>query len=357
MRYQKRLILIVVSLVAITVAHYTTPLEHALAHSLYQHLYYIPVLISAVSYGWMGGVLAGATVTATYLPHIRVWSQFATEYAISQYTETAFFILLGMFVGLLSERERGHRLALEERTKELNRVYRELQQSFEQLKRADRLSTIGQLAASLAHEIRTPLASIEGAVEILARQPHSEERRREFLPVIQKECRRLNSLLTSLLEFARPQAPNLQRIPVKTLLDSVLPLMGHAAQKANVVLRNACSNDDLTIECDPEQMKQVLVNLVLNAVQAMPNGGVVTLGAERRDGAVVLWVRDEGEGVAEDELDKIFEPFYTTKKEGTGLGLAICQKIVGQHGGTLTATRNNGRGMTFWIQIPEKLAT
>lgn len=342
-------------LTAVTVAHYVTPFRFAVLHSLYQHLCCVPVLLAAVKYGLVGGVTTGVVASLAYIPHIHKWSSVSPEYAVSQYTTVVFSIVLGAFVGILSEQEKRHRKELEQRSNELRKVYEELQQSVEQLKRADRLSTIGQLAASLAHEIRTPLASIEGAVEILERQD-TDERRREFIPVIKKECRRLNKLLTSFLDFARPKPPHVTNVPVKVLLESVSQLIRHTADKQHITLTVSCdSASTVQIHCDPEQIKQVLVNLVLNAIQATPPGGEVVIGAERRQAEMVLWVKDNGVGVDEQNLEKIFEPFFTTKKEGTGLGLAICQRIVEQHGGKIQASRVPEGGMIFSVHLPQPI--
>jgi two-component system, NtrC family, sensor histidine kinase HydH len=224
---------------------------------------------------------------------------------------------------------------------------------FEQVKRADRLSAIGQLAAGLAHEIRNPLASIDGAAEVLEAGTDAEEVRRETLGIIRKECARLFRLLTNLLDFARPRPPEWRPVEVSRILDSVLELVRHSGGKRIRFHREAPADLPRLI-ADEEQLAQVIMNLTINAVQAMPEGGEIWLTAEAREGGVTIAVRDQGEGIPDELMDKVFDPFYTTKDEGTGLGLSVVHQIVSHHGGTVTALRNKDGGMTFSLWFPKE---
>jgi two-component system sensor histidine kinase HydH len=332
--------------------HYRTSPSLILWHNLFQRLYYLPIIYAAVYFGWRGGLAAAAVSAICYVPHIVMAWHHMPEYAMNQYAEIIVFFLVGTVAGVLADRERRQRERLESTTEELRRVNRDLQDSFEHLKRADRLSAIGQLSASLAHEIRNPLASIEGATKIVERPETSEEMRNEFLGIIRKESRRLNRLLTNLLDFSRPRRPEFQFVDVGTLLDSVITLAGHTAQQGGVELVKQLAGPAPAVESDPEQLKQVLLNLTINALQAMPEGGRIELSAGEREGSIVIAVRDQGQGIPTDELDRVFDPFYTTKETGTGLGLAVAHQIVTQHGGTLRAERNPDRGMTFSVTLP-----
>jgi two-component system, NtrC family, sensor histidine kinase HydH len=220
------------------------------------------------------------------------------------------------------------------------------------MKRSERLYAIGQLSAGLAHEVRNPLASVEGAAAILQKDPGSEERRQEFLEIIQKECRRLNRLLTNFLDFARPRPPHCQAVDVNQVFDSVIGLATHAIGKKAIVLRKDLPLHLPTLECDPEQLKQVILNLTITAIQATSDSGEVTLTAWRQDRKLCIQVRDQGCGVSREQLDKIFDPFFTTKENGTGLGLSVAYQIISQHGGVLTAANNTDRGMTFSVLLP-----
>jgi signal transduction histidine kinase len=237
----------------------------------------------------------------------------------------------------------------------LRGAHQELESNFEKMKRAERIYALAQLSAGLAHEIRTPLASLEGAAALVQRETQSEERRREFLDIIQKESRRLNRLLTTFLEFARPKQPDLQRVEIGEVLDSVILLVRHARDTSRLELRKQIEPGLPTLECDPERLKQVLLNLITNASQAMPHGGTVLLEAQRNGTSIDIDVHDQGGGIDEENLERIFDPFFTTKESGTGLGLSVAHQIVSQHQGMLTIVRNSPQGVTVRVSLPLQL--
>ena len=334
--------------------HYFTPPLFVLWHNVFQRLYYLPIIYTAIAFGWRGGVAAAFLSGLCYLPHIVGAWHHMPGYTVNQYAELIVFLMVGATTGILADQGRRKQSELEAATLELERVNRELQDSFEQIKRADRLSAIGQLAAGLAHEIRNPLGSIEGAANIIDSAKTSEETRRSSLAIIRKETRRLNGLLTGLLDFARPRPPEFRPVDLGQLIDSVIALVGHTAERQKIRIRRALPGWLPRLPSDSEQLKQVLLNLTINAIQAMPDGGEIVIRAERRDSFIWLSVRDEGQGIGEADLDKIFDPFYTTKEAGTGLGLSVAHQIVTQHGGRIRAVRNLGPGMTFSIILPLK---
>jgi signal transduction histidine kinase len=296
---------------------------------------------------------------AFYAPHIAItWSGGEHNHSsvglyasVGQYAEIIMFFGVGALTGILADRERKRKEELQRTTEKLGEVYRELQSSFEQIKRADKLSAVGQLSAGLAHEIRNPLASIDGAAEILEENSVNPEIRKETVGIIRKECARLNRLLSSLLDFARPRAPEWHSIDVEHMFDSVVQLLSHSTAKG--ISFQAYADGMLPrITGDPEQIRQVILNLAINAAQAMPGGGEVRLVARQQGSEVVIDIIDQGEGIPEENLDKIFDPFFTTKHDGTGLGLSVVHRIVAQHHGTVSASRNAGAGMTFTLRLP-----
>ena len=340
------------SILLVSLGHYLTPRSVAILHSLFQHLYYVPIVLAALHFGWLGG-LAAATVSAVlYLPHIFMWWRVNPEYAMSQGTEIGAFLLAGVLTGLLADRERKKTRELQRTTQELSEVYEELKDSFERARRAERLAGVGQLAASLAHEIRNPLASIEGAVNVLGKEDTAEELRQEFRRIIVKECRRLKGLLTDLLNFARPREPRYRTVDVRQKIESVTNLVAHAADQRGISVIKRVDGDLPPLECDPEQLEQIILNLALNAIQAMSGPGEVTLSASRHNSEVEIRVTDQGPGLSPDLLDKIFDPFFTTKEHGTGLGLSVVHQIVAQHSGRITVAKNPDKGMTFSVILP-----
>ena len=203
--------MVAASILLVSLGHYLTPRSVPILHSLFQHLYYVPIVLAALQFGWLGG-LAAATVSAVlYLPHIFMWWRVNPEYAMSQGTEIGAFLLAGVLTGLLADRERKKTRELQRTTQELSEVYEELKDSFERARRAERLAGVGQLAASLAHEIRNPLASIEGAVNVLGKKDTAEELRQEFRGIIVKECRRLKGPLTEPSAYYMKSPPKQMR--------------------------------------------------------------------------------------------------------------------------------------------------
>ena len=339
-------------LCAIGLLHYLTP--PTMMHWLYvlQRLYYVPVVLAALSWGWRGGLgIALAASLFFVIGTPSIWTVPPVQ-VLDQVLEVLVFLLVGLFTGILMDRQKRNANALRETTRQLNSVYRELQANFEGMKRAERLYALGQLSAGLAHEIRNPLASIEGAAVVVQRENQSEERRHEFLEIIQKECRRLNRLVSSFLDFAKPRQPHLTMVDLNVLLDSVIALAAHATHPGHVSLQKRVQPGLSTVECDAEQLKQVLLNLTMNAVQATPQGGTILLVAEEKETGLAIDVHDPGPGISSEDLDRIFDPFFTTKEAGTGLGLSVAHQIVTQHGGSLTVCRNSSDGATFRISLP-----
>jgi two-component system sensor histidine kinase HydH len=335
-------------------------LQHLAASSqmqwiyILQRLYYIPVVVAGLIIGWRGGLgvalLAGAGF-AIGTPSI--WTVSRVD-ALDQCLEISVFCLVGGLSGALTDRYRKQGADLRRTTNQLRNAHQELESNFERMKRAERIYALAQLSAGLAHEIRTPLASLEGAAALVQRETQSEERRREFLDIIQKESRRLNRLLTSFLEFARPRQPDLQRVEVGEVLDSVILLVRHAGDTSRLELRKQIDPSLPMLECDPEQLKQVLLNLVTNASQAMPHGGTVLLEAHHSGSSINIDVHDQGGGIDEENPERIFDPFFTTKESGTGLGLSVAHQIVSQHAGTMTILRNTSHGVTVRVSLPLK---
>lgn len=347
-----RIALIAIGVLLVSTGHYLTPPSLFLWHNIFQRLYYLPIVFAALSFGWLGGLATAAAATLCYIPHIMITWPNNLDYTINQYAEIVVFFLVGIITGILADRERKQRSQLQQTAEELGQVYRKLQASFEQLKRADRLSAIGELAASLAHEIRNPLASIEGAVDILEKSSGAEENRHEFLHIIKKESRRLNRLLTNLLDFGRLRPPRVRLVEVHKVVQSVVSLAAHTGQQSRIRLETDIPDGLPMIEVDTEQLQQVILNLTLNAIQAMPGGGKIVLSARQQGAEVAIRIVDQGNGIGEQDVEKIFDPFYTTKRAGTGLGLSVAHQIVTQHGGVIRVRRNPDRGMTFTVLLP-----
>lgn len=235
----------------------------------------------------------------------------------------------------------------------------------EQLRRSDRLVAIGTLAAGLAHEIKNPLTSLLTFTRRLARKFDDEQFQVRFQSVVPRELERINGIVEGLLDLARPSRLSLRRLHLPGLLERVTDLYAHELDTQGVTVRREYARDVSSIVADAEALYQAVVNLVANALEAMPRGGELTLRvgwaeapAPRRPHAlhptrrVQVEVGDTGGGISPSLADRVFNPFFTTKKQGTGLGLALTHKIVEDHGGTVTFTSAPGHGTTFRIVLP-----
>lgn len=342
---------LICAIVVISLLHYFTPTNHILLHPLLQRAYYIPILLMALWFGWRGGLLAAAIAGLLYIPHIVMMWGANEEYSVAQYVEIGMFFVLAALIGVLADAERRQKEKIQETAVKLSETYAQLQASMEQVRRADRLSALGELSAGLAHEIRNPLGAVEGAVQILQRPELPSETRQEFAEMAGKEVGRLKSLLTQFLDFVRPQPPQRTLTEPAILLNSIARLAAETAKLAHIEL-SVEAQKTASIAIDSEQIRQVLLNLVLNAVQAMPEGGRISLRSHQETGSIVLEIVDEGTGIAPENIERIFDPFFTTRSTGTGLGLSIAHQIVHGHGGEISVRNNPDRGATFAISLP-----
>jgi signal transduction histidine kinase len=345
-------VLIAILVVMLAVFTWMVPPHAVVLHNILHHLNILPFMLAGMFFGWRGALKTVLLATVLLAPTVyRHWFRAPLD-AQDQIVELSTFGAAGLIAGFLADRERMQRKRVETTKLELEQVYIELRQNLEQLRKTERLTAAGQLSASLAHEIRNPLASISGAAGILARGQASPEARIECLEILTKESQRLNKLLTNFLDFARPRLPKLQRTEPKDLVQSVTALAQHAAHRVGVTLRVESDHNSREVECDPEQVKQLLLNLILNAIQATDGEGEVEIRSFFENDNLCIEVCDHGRGITLEEKNRIFEPFFTTKENGTGLGLAIASNIAAQHGGTLACRRNEGQGTIFRMELP-----
>jgi two-component system sensor histidine kinase PilS (NtrC family) len=224
------------------------------------------------------------------------------------------------------------------------------------MRQADRLATLGRMAANIAHEIRNPLASLTGAIEVLTSPATASDARDRLSQIVMRESERLNQIIKDFLEYARPAPLTLETVNVADALAEVLVLLEHRTRTGCLkIVREFDAS--LYRRVDPQQFKQVVWNLCLNAVEAMPEGGELRVGAAAAPGQLLeVWVSDTGVGIGPDDLSHLFEPFFSTKPEGTGLGLALVHRIVQEHGGEIDVRSTPGLGTTFTITLPARNA-
>jgi two-component system NtrC family sensor kinase len=211
------------------------------------------------------------------------------------------------------------------------------------------------MAAVLAHEIRNPLGAIKGLAQFLAEKAGTNAPQAEMTQAIAGEATRLERLVNDLLTYARPRAPKVEPTKLVGVLREVLAMARTGAETQGATLQLQAPDEGVEVRADPEQLKQVISNLVLNGLQAMPRGGTLVVAvrlAESPHRHVEARVTDTGSGIPDADLPRIFDPFYTTRTKGTGLGLAICRQIVEAHGGTIGVEQTGPTGTTILFTLP-----
>lgn len=227
--------------------------------------------------------------------------------------------------------------------------------ALEQLRHADRLGTVGKLASGVAHELGTPLNVVSARAKMIVRGESEGDEVREDARVIVEQTERMTRIIRQLLDFARRRAPARELVDVRALAASILSMLEPLAARHRVTLALE-PGSAVEAELDVGQIQQVLTNLVMNAIQAQPDGGRVELRVERAGELALITVRDEGAGMTREVRERIFEPFYTTKDvgEGTGLGLSVVHGIIEEHGGRIAVESELGRGTCFTVELPAR---
>ncbi|MGH7258405.1 MAG: ATP-binding protein, partial [Nitrospiraceae bacterium] len=267
-------------------------------------------------------------------------------------------LVLGMTVSPLHEQ--GKQTGLVGVFKDLTQI-RDME---EEMRRREWLATLGEMSAGMAHEIRNPLGALAGAMQMLRKDVRSDETSQRLMDIAIREATRLDNIITEFLQYARPPALNLREHDLNKVLADTLDLIQHEARtRKRMTISTVVAKEPLVAQVDQDQLKQVFWNLATNAFDAMPKGGQLTIGtglrkvdvAGRRADVMEITFQDGGEGIPKENFDKIFLPFFTTKKEGSGLGLAQVHRIVDLHGGWIKVDSDVGRGAKFVVCLPRSV--
>lgn len=232
--------------------------------------------------------------------------------------------------------------------------------------RTDRLATLGELAAGAAHEIRNPLTAIRSTIQYLSKDFTNDPRKSEMMGELITEVERINKIVQGLLSFARPSELNVSNVNIEQLINQSLLLINNTLRKQNIEVEFEYFAENTTIQADAEQLKQVFLNILLNAVEAMSHNESDcsrTLIVSIEKGApidphtryLLITFEDSGKGIEEKDIEKVFNPFFTTKEEGTGLGLAICYGIISRHEGEIGVKSTPGKGTCFNVKLPQRI--
>lgn len=329
--------ILIISIIIIALLHYFIPVSYHHYHAILQRLYYVPVILASYWFGLYTGLILAVFSGATYAPHIFFqWSVFPIE-TFTQYIEIVMLILVAALVGILANIQR--------------RQHEQIKRAQEQISHMDRLSFLGQLAAGLAHEIRNPLGSLLGSVEIIQDTLGKEHPKIEFVRIMEKEIKRLQRKLNEFLNFAKPAKPNIIPNNLNDVILAAITLVENQAKKASAKIIPHLDESLPFVPIDAELLQEIMLNLLLNAIQAMPNGGKIIMSSWAKAKTIGISIEDEGIGIQPEDQDKVFQPFYTTKKEGTGLGLAIVEQLIQSMKGSVVFYP--GRiGTRFELRIP-----
>ncbi|MBR0606657.1 ATP-binding protein [Bacillus safensis] len=227
----------------------------------------------------------------------------------------------------------------------------ELERSNQQVQmQAQKLAVAGQIAAGIAHEVRNPLTSVNGFLQLMKTQ---YPERTDYFDIIFSEIKRIDFVLSELLVLAKPQSVHFQEVQLHGLLEQVITLLKTNAVLSNIDLKQPFKKQDAgAILADANQMKQLFINLIKNAIEAMPEGGSIYISTEKVMNEWKITIQDEGKGMSEEDIQKIYDPFFSTKTEGTGLGLTICAAILKDHHGRMDVVSELGKGTAFHIYLP-----
>lgn len=342
----------------VAVIHYATPAHPHWVHDVARRLYYVPIILAGAIGGLRAGLFAAALTLAVYAPH--AWLPYlgpdpatSSEKAL----EMLFYVLLGGLSGFLADRERGKRAQQAELNEKLRRTLDEMQAKDVQLDRAARLHSLGRVTAGLAHEIRNPLHAMRGTAEVLLDFVPAGAAEQKLGRGLISEIDRLSGLLRHFLEFAGRTPPKLEILDLAQLARHVADLVrAKASQQSTRVEVEAGSQ--LPVLADWDQIVQVALSICINALQALGSGGHLRLSTVqlRRHGQDLRGLRivNDGPPIGDELLERIFDPFVSTRDEGTGLGLATAWRIIESHGGRIEGENlPDAAGVAFQVLLPE----
>ncbi|MBT3311432.1 MAG: GHKL domain-containing protein [Desulfobacterales bacterium] len=364
-------IFLVVSVLLIGFLHFFTPGHLVFYHNTYRRLSYFPITIGAIWFGVKGGVFLALLTSIAFIPHILLFIGQGPEAYFSELTEIVLYIAAGIVVGIISGRESRLREKYKKLSEKLKRSYDRLQEQSEllidaeeQLGTSRKLSVLGRLSASLAHEIKNPLGSIRGTAEILLDEFPDDHPKHEFVAILLEEVSRLNSSVDDVLQYCRGQKPEktTQLEPLSKVIEHVSNLIGNNLNEKSITLIIEDMNSIGAFPVDAKRLSTVFLNIILNSIDAIPEKGEIRITFLEKETGILIQISDNGKGVPSRDHEKVFEPFFTSKDEGTGLGLAISKIIVESYGGSIYISDKSdtgyisdksGPGACFNIYLPD----
>lgn len=295
----------------------------------------LPTVIMALRYTLKYTLIIALITTVVIIVNAKIYNYLEFDYL---FVFVSFIWVLGLLVNTSME------------------IERQMQEERRKIQEKDNLAAIGQMAAGIAHEVRNPLTTIRGFVQLLGRYNEVAEKDvlKRYVHMIDSEIDRMNDLLNDILLYAKPKKPKLIKTNINRIIEEVKLLMEEHCDKKNIIMKMNMLKDIPDVKCDPKQIKQVILNITLNSIDAMEkceNKNIIWRTDYKND-YVIIEIKDNGCGMSQEQIKKIFNPFYTTKENGTGLGLSICKSIVEGHNGKLLVYSNVYNGTSFVITLP-----
>lgn len=325
-------IIIALIIIGILCLHYFTHPAKAYHHAVYRMTFYIPLILGGLWFGLKGALIVSAAAFILFTPYmIMHWQGLSIE-DFDKVLEGLIYFATTIILGLLVERERKEHKA---------RLTNES------------LAAVGKAVSEIAHDMKTPLMAIGGFSRQVTRGLDADNPAQKKLEIIVQETSRLESMVKEMLDFGKPLVLNRSEAALNDLIRECLEMSEPVAKEAGIELEfHETPLSPPSISLDKPRIKQVLLNLITNAIQASPAGEKVTISASLLKNAILIAVSDRGCGISEEQRENIFQPFFTTKGSGTGLGLPIVKRIVEAHGGDISFTINPEKGVTFQVSLP-----
>jgi signal transduction histidine kinase len=347
--------------VLITVLHYATGGHHHWHHDIFRRLCYLPIIVAAFCCGLRGGLVLAVTIAVAYSPHAFIPSVHITHQdpaaPLEKALELALYVVVGALTGILVDRQHRKEDELADTASKLGDALEQQRRTADQLVRAGRLAALGEMVAGIAHEIKNPLHALRGTAEVVDTVVPKEAPQHAMWALHKKEIDRLEAVAERFLTYARPSPLERQMVDLRSVIERTGTLISAQARSEHVeVIVDGGEGEPPQTLADEQHLIQVLLNISLNGLQAIQGGGELRfrLSQQRRGEQRfhVISVSNSGPPIPEGDLERIFDPFYTTKSDGVGLGLSIATRIVEQHGGFIEVKNESPRGVMFSVLLP-----
>jgi signal transduction histidine kinase len=347
--------------IIIGILHFVTPGHMVFYHDTYRRLSYFPITIGAILYGVRGGLGLAVLSCIAFIPHLfTFWARGPQAY-YSELSEILFYLAAGLVIGLISSRENRLRESYKRLSEKLSESYARLHDQAAQLLKAEkqlgetqRMSMLGHLSASLAHEIKNPLASIKGAAEILSDEVPPSHPKHEFIEIMRSEISRLNRSVEEVLNYCRGRqtSETVHKLAVDKIVNKVTSLLEPHIHDKTISLELFSKLPEGKYFFNEISLTQAVTNILVNAIDAVELNGRIEIRLEEKADICMIEVTDDGPGIEPSLKESIFDTFVTDKKGGTGLGLSIARKSIESLGGTIGLTASKLGGAGFLIKIP-----